>query len=227
MLLESLYSHFDRVAIRLGIFKVETIGDCYMAVCGVPDPRADHAVIMAQFALEMQLKLLLVRNKLSRRLGEDVRRLNLRTGLHSGPVTAGVIRGQRARFQLFGDTVNTASRMESTSVAGKIQISVATAELLIAGGRGDWIEKREDMVQAKGKGTLQTYWLVGDAQHQAKLAADEREVERDRELDFGLNESIQPIPEEPYVTSTQNNGFVISMSDQEGRSVHEAAGGVV
>ena len=160
MLLEVLYSQFDKAAIELGIFKVETIGDCYMAVCGVPDWRHDHAIAMAKFALVMQTKMKLVQKRLQRQLSSDVNQLRLRVGLNSGPVTAGVIRGQRPRFQLFGDTVNTASRMESLSQPGKIQLSVSTAELLIDAGHASWLLEREDVVQAKGKGQLKTYWLV-------------------------------------------------------------------
>ena len=79
-------------------------------------------------------------------------RCQLRFGLHSGPLTAGVLRGARARFQLFGDTVNTASRMESTGVPGRIQISQATADILLTEGKEHWLTKREDLVVAKGKG---------------------------------------------------------------------------
>ena len=86
--------------------------------------------------------------------------LRMRLGLHSGPVTAGVLRGERARFQLFGDTMNTASRMESTGEEAMIQVSQETADLLMAAGKGSWIRPREDKVIAKGKGQLQTYWLA-------------------------------------------------------------------
>lgn len=86
--------------------------------------------------------------------------LSMRIGLHSGPVTAGVLRGDRARFQLFGDTANTAARMEQLGQAGKIQVSSETAELLDQAGKSDWVVKREDTVSVKGKGQLQTYWLT-------------------------------------------------------------------
>jgi hypothetical protein len=79
--------------------------------------------------------------------------------MHSGPVTAGVLRGDRARFQLFGDTMNTASRMESTGMKDKIQLSQETVDLLQAAGKGSWVVPREDLIVAKGKGELHTYWL--------------------------------------------------------------------
>jgi hypothetical protein len=83
----------------------------------------------------------------------------MRIGLHSGPVTAGVLRGERSRFQLFGDTMNTASRMESNGQAGKIQLSQETTDLLIAFGKQHWLIPRKDKIFAKGKGEMQTYWL--------------------------------------------------------------------
>jgi class 3 adenylate cyclase len=80
-------------------------------------------------------------------------------GLHSGPVTAGVLRGQKARFQLFGDSVNTAARMESNGVKGKIHVSQATADELIKSGKEAWITPCEEKIHAKGKGFMQTYFV--------------------------------------------------------------------
>ena len=88
-------------------------------------------------------------------LGEGTDDLTLRIGMHSGEVTAGVLRGEKGRFQLFGDTVNTASRMESNGVPGKIQVSQSTADELILRNRSTWLTAREEKVVAKGKGEMQ------------------------------------------------------------------------
>lgn len=158
-LLETIYSSFDRMARKRRVFKVETIGDCYMAVTGVPDPQPDHAVIMVQFAKECLIKMRELTRKLEASLGPETGDLCMRFGLHSGPVTAGVLRGEKSRFQLFGDTVNFASRMESTGKPKRIQVSGATAELLIEAGKENWVQLRDDLVNAKGKGLVQTYWV--------------------------------------------------------------------
>ncbi|KAL3917415.1 MAG: hypothetical protein SGILL_004724 [Bacillariaceae sp.] len=159
LLLETLYGAFDQIAKRFGIFKVETIGDSYVAVSGLPEPRAKHAIAMAKFAVKCVERMKQLTRELELTLGPGTGDLCLRVGLHSGPTIAGVLRGEKARFQLFGDTVNTASRMESTSLPNKIQVSQKTAELVIAHGKGNWLSAREDLVNAKGKGQLQTYWL--------------------------------------------------------------------
>lgn len=130
-----------------------------MAAAGIPDPRKDHAVLMARFATECKEKLNSLVKKLELKLGPDTGDLSMRFGLHSGPVTGGVLRGERARFQLFGDTMNTASRIESLGQAGRIHVSSETAQLLIAAGRARWVKQRTDRVMAKGKGELVTYWL--------------------------------------------------------------------
>ncbi|KAL7569354.1 hypothetical protein ACA910_010443 [Epithemia clementina (nom. ined.)] len=158
-LLETLYGSFDRLAARRGVFKVETIGDSYVAVAGLPDPRYDHAVVMAKFACDVRKTTRENVENLGKTLGPDTAELELRIGLNSGPVTAGVLRGERSRFQLFGDTVNTAARMESTGVVSKIHISQSTADLLIKAGKSHWVTKRDGEVEAKGKGRIQTFWV--------------------------------------------------------------------
>jgi len=159
VLLQSLFQAFDQIAKRRRVFKVETIGDSYVAVTGLPEPQSNHAIIMAKFAMEALQRMNQVFRNLEETLGPDTGDLGMRFGLHSGPVTAGVLKGDRARFQLFGDTVNTAARMESTGVRNRIQISSTTAEILQQSGHQQWVKPREDGVHAKGKGVLSTFWL--------------------------------------------------------------------
>lgn len=105
-LLETVYREFDIEARKLGVFKVETVGDCYVAVTGLPDPRDDHAIVISKYAVRCLLKFNVLTKRLEANLGPGTASLGMRFGLHSGPVTAGVLRGEKSRFQLFGDTIN-------------------------------------------------------------------------------------------------------------------------
>ncbi len=159
-LLQSVYEEFDKAAKHNGVFKVETIGDSYVAVTGLPEPQENHAILMSTFALECRKIFKDVTHSLERELGPDTSDdLCLRIGIHSGPVTAGLLRGEKHRFQLFGDTVNIASRMESTGEENLIQLSSATAKLLSEAGKGNWLLKRESGIEGQGKGDAPTYWL--------------------------------------------------------------------
>jgi len=158
-LLETLYHSFDKLARRRRVFKVETIGDCYVAATGVPEPQKDHALNMCRFARDALIKCRILVQELTETLGPETANLQLRVGIHSGAVTAGVLRGERSRFQLFGDSMNTASRMESTGVPNRIQVSADTAQILMDAGKDDWVKQREEKIMAKGKGEMTTYWL--------------------------------------------------------------------
>ncbi|GAX15863.1 hypothetical protein FisN_2Lu430 [Fistulifera solaris] len=158
-LLETVYHAFDEIARSRRVFKVETVGDCYVAVAGLPEARKDHAVVMARFARDCLHRMNDLTKKLELTLGPDTGDLSMRIGLHSGPVTAGVLRGDKSRFQLFGDTVNTASKIESSGSRNRIHLSTETASLLDAAGKGHWLRKREDVIRTKVKGDMQTYWL--------------------------------------------------------------------
>jgi len=158
-LLETLYSAFDAIAKRRGVFKVETIGDSYVAVCGLPQPRKNHAVIMARFARDCRSRMAELTRELESILGPGTAELSMRFGLNSGPTTAGVLRGEKSRFQLFGDTVNTAARIEGKGEKNRIHCSQTTADLIIKAGKEHWIKPREDLIEAKGKGKMQTFWI--------------------------------------------------------------------
>ena len=152
VLLEAIFNSFDRLAAELGVFKLETVGDCYVCCAGCPVPRADHAERIAAFALLMVPAM----KRAAASVG--VTGMRMRIGIHSGPITAGVLRTEKGRFQMFGDSMNTASRMESSGQPGRVQVSDATASLL-RDVPGLMLEPR-GTVPIKGKGDMQTFWLV-------------------------------------------------------------------
>jgi class 3 adenylate cyclase len=148
--LDRLFSQFDALVERHGLEKIKTIGDCYMAAAGVPNPRPDHARSAALLALEM--RDLVATSAVARQPAVE-----LRIGLNSGPVVAGVIGTKRFLYDLWGDAVNTASRMESHGTRGEIQITRATYELL----KGEFVCRRRGTILVKGKGRMETWYLVG------------------------------------------------------------------
>jgi guanylate cyclase len=149
-LLDDLFGHFDALAERYGLEKIKTIGDCYMVAAGVPDPRPDHARALALMALDM-LEVVDSEDEIGQ-LG-----IELRIGINSGPVVAGVIGRKRRLYDLWGDAVNTASRMESHGTPGRIQITRATYELV----KEEFVCERRGTVTVKGKGDMETWYLTG------------------------------------------------------------------
>ncbi|XP_068032285.1 atrial natriuretic peptide receptor 2 isoform X1 [Anomalospiza imberbis] len=156
MLLNDLYTCFDAIIDNFDVYKVETIGDAYMVVSGLP---VRNGKLHAREIVRMALALLeAVKTFKIRHRPND--QLHLRIGIHTGPVCAGVVGLKMPRYCLFGDTVNTASRMESNGQALKIHVSSATKEVLDEFGCFE-LELRGD-VEMKGKGKMRTYWLLGE-----------------------------------------------------------------
>jgi adenylate cyclase len=150
--LDELFTALDRLAERHGLEKIKTVGDAYMAVGGLPQPRPDHAEAVADMALA-------VREEVPRHLDPGGRPLQVRIGIDTGPVVAGVIGRRKFSYDLWGDTVNVASRMESNGVPGCIQVTDRAYRRL----RDRYRFERRGPVEIKGKGELVTWFLVGRA----------------------------------------------------------------
>ena len=149
-LLNDLFSRFDRIASRHRLEKIKTVGDCYLVVGGLPEPRKDHAEAVADMALE----ILAAVEELNRERGLA---LQLRIGLSSGPVVAGVIGRQKFAYDLWGATVNIASRMQTSALPDTIHLSAETAQLL----EGKFRMTERGTSAFKGMGTVKTFLLNG------------------------------------------------------------------
>ena len=152
-LLNDVFSYFDTLVEKYNLEKIRTIGDNYMVASGVPEPREDHAIALAGMAVEMN-------EYLHHRPSTADTHLQFRIGMNSGPVVGGVIGKTKFHYDIWGDAVNTASRMESHGLPGKIQITKETSELL----RDDFVCVRRGMVDVKGKGMMET-WFLEDFRH--------------------------------------------------------------
>ncbi|NBV22115.1 MAG: response regulator [Proteobacteria bacterium] len=149
-LLDELFTTFDHLAQAQGLEKIKTIGDAYMVVGGLPIPRPDHAQAIAELALNMI-------HAVEERFGGGAFPLQIRIGINSGPVVAGVIGRNKFSYDVWGDTVNLASRMESHGVTGTIQVSEATHRRIAS----QYHFIRRELVQVKGKGDLTAWLLTG------------------------------------------------------------------
>lgn len=156
-LLNELFTKFDELVEKRGLEKIKTIGDCYMVAAGVPQPRRDHALAIVAFALDLRDYL---QDPENNRGG-----LEVRIGVNSGPVVAGVIGTRKFVYDLWGDTVNTASRMESHGVVGQIQISRETYELV----KDDFKLEYGGRKPVKGKGDMEVWYVLAHAHKTSTL----------------------------------------------------------
>lgn len=150
ILLNEIFCAFDQLANYHDLEKIKTIGDAYMVVGGLPTPRSDHAEAIAEMALDIQ-------SVIAQFKADNDKSLSMRIGVHTGPVVAGVIGKQKFSYDLWGDTVNIAHRMESHGLSGHIQVTATTYERL----RDKYLFEERGMIEVKGKGKMMTYFLLG------------------------------------------------------------------
>lgn len=155
-LLNNIFSAFDLLCEQHDLEKIKTIGDAYMVVGGLPTRRDDHAEAIAEMALDMQAAIAQFRDQTGKEF-------NIRIGINTGPVVAGVIGLKKFSYDLWGDTVNIASRMESHGIPGQIQVTGATYERL----QDKYLFQERGVILVKGKGEMKTYFLIGRKENKA------------------------------------------------------------
>ncbi|KAE8591868.1 hypothetical protein XENTR_v10018597 [Xenopus tropicalis] len=202
-MLNSLYVCFDSRIESYNVYKVETIGDAYMVVSGLPERNYNkHADEIAKMSLDL---VAAVRQVIIPHLPNE--RLQLRAGIHTGPCVAGVVGYKMPRYCLFGDTVNTASRMESTSLPQKIHISSATYQVLLVDDAYE-IELRGE-IEVKGKGKMKTYWLLGNknysVQNDSLVCHWNPEISRRKKLENSLGSTQQSLSSNVLSDSSRVN----------------------
>ncbi|KAM4652060.1 uncharacterized protein O3C94_014396 [Discoglossus pictus] len=231
-MLNSLYVCFDSRIESYNVYKVETIGDAYMVVSGLPERNNEkHADEIAKMSLDL---VAAVRQVVIPHMPNE--RLQLRAGIHTGPCVAGVVGYKMPRYCLFGDTVNTASRMESTSLPQKIHISSATFQVLLIDDAYE-IEPRGE-IEVKGKGKMKTYWLIGNknysVQNDSLVCHWNPEISRKKKVQSSLGSVQQSlssnvlsdtsrvntprIPEEPNMEEPKKGIQTLTLKAEESTS---------
>ncbi len=154
-LLDRCYRHFDEIVSQYGVEKIKTIGDAYMAAAGLPTPNDTHAHDMVRAGLAMQQAM---RQINAEQVGKGLPELPMRVGIHSGPVVAGVVGSKKFAYDIWGDAVNLAARMESGGMPGEVNISAATFGLI----KNTFQCQHRGRFEAKNKGEIDMYFVVGE-----------------------------------------------------------------
>jgi len=176
-LLNEIFSYFDGLATKYDLEKIKTVGDAYMVAGGVPRQHANHAPAVAHMALE-------ICKYVCHHPALENRGINFRIGIHSGPVVAGVIGHSKFQYDMWGDVVNTASRMQTHGEAGKIQITKATYDFL----KDDFVCERRGMIDVRGKGPMETWFLLASKNHANTSVAVSSAVGQEGRETLELNE---------------------------------------